>query len=126
MRGVGVNLHLKDHTVVLHYNFFMDFIIKNLGLSSDIQKFSDLNVAFLRVLHLVPAQIVTEAPVVLLYHTRFDSPELTTNQDDSGHLGVEEMGDLPGELGAVPLVDQPQVRSCVAAPCRGLGFTIAL
>ena len=62
----------------------MGFIIKNLGLSSDIQKFSDLNVAFLRVLHLVPAQIVTEAPVVLLYHTRLDSPELTTNQDDSG------------------------------------------
>ena len=36
------------------------------------------------------------------------------------------MGDLPGELGAVPLVDQPQVRSGVAAPCRRLGFTIAL
>ena len=123
MRGVGVNLHLKDHTVVLHYNFFYGLHYQK---SSDIQKFSDLNVAFLRVLHLVPAQVVTEAPVVLLYHTRLDSPELTTNQDDSGHLGVEEMGDLPGELGAVPLVDQPQVRSCVAAPCRGLGFTIAL
>ena len=36
------------------------------------------------------------------------------------------MGDLPGELGAVPLVDQPQVRGGVAAPGRRLGFTIAL
>ena len=79
--SIGVDLHFKDHTVVL-------------------------DVAFLGVLHLVPAQIVTEAPIVL--------------------LGVEEMGDLPGELGAVPLVNQPQVSSRVAAPCRRLGFTIAL
>ena len=36
------------------------------------------------------------------------------------------MGDLPGELGAVPLVDQPQVRGGVATPSRRLGFPIAL
>ena len=42
------------------------------------------------------------------------------------HLRVEQVCDLPGELGAVPLVDQPQVRSGVAAPRRRLRFTIAL
>ena len=36
------------------------------------------------------------------------------------------MGDLPGELGAVPLVDQPQVGCGMTAPSRGLGLTIAL
>merc|ERR1719187_353391 len=78
---VGIHLHLKDHTVVL-------------------------DVAFFGVLHLVPAQVVAEAPVVL--------------------LRVEEMSDLPGELGAIPLVDQPQVSSGVAAPGGGLKPTIAI
>ena len=41
-------------------------------------------------------------------------------------IPVEEMLYLPGELGAVPLVDQPQVGCGMTAPSRGLGLTIAL
>ena len=69
MRGIGVNLHLKDDTVVLQYK----------TITSIRSLFANLDVAFLRVLHLIPAQIVTEAPIVLL-HNRFDSPELTTEK----------------------------------------------
>ena len=48
-----------------------------------------LDVSLLRVQHLRPAHVVREAPVIL--------------------LGVEVVGDVPGEGCPVPLVDHPEV-----------------
>ena len=58
MWGIGVDLHLKDHTVVL----------QNKSICRSQSHFTrvNLDVAFLGVLDFVPAQVVTEAPVVLL------------------------------------------------------------
>ena len=122
MRGISVHLHFKDDAVVLQYKT-LAFIFDHL---QNILKLANLDVAFFGVLHLIPAQIVTEAPVILL-HTRFnESLALMTKERVWCHLGVEEMCDLPRELCAVPLVDQPQVCSRVAAPSGRLRFAIAL
>ena len=65
MGCVGIHLHLKDHTVVLHWKNEHQ-PCRKCHKESAIIKGVDLDVAFFGVLHLVPAQVVAEAPVVLL------------------------------------------------------------
>jgi hypothetical protein len=65
-----------------------------------------LDIPLVRVLDIIQAHVVAEPPVVL--------------------LAVEDVPNLPGELGPLPLVNDPEVRIGVARPSAALRLSIAL
>ena len=65
-----------------------------------------LDIPLVRVLDIIQAHVVAEPPVVL--------------------LAVEDVPNLPGELGPLPLVNDPEVRIGVARPGAALRLSIAL
>ena len=97
MRGVSIHLHFKYDAVVLNIVLY--------DVSNAII-LPHLDIPLVRVLDIIPAHVVAEPPVIL--------------------LAVEHVPNLPGELGPLPLVNDPEVRIGVARPGAALRLSIAL